>query len=336
MATQQQTVDSYLKPGTYDAWQKLDKRAEDADGQFFNNRVRLHLSLSSPIAIRISDDFDVLRKIAGDYAKALNMVVVGRRPNKEKIWQVYDLYDLALVIVENEVDMLDAMWGTCFASAWIVFPFMLLQAQANNMLDALNELKTELKKAESEASKAWTKGAIHLVVACVEGMCPEISLIARVGIVVGDVIMDKMLGPDDSTTAQTVTGIATPTIKQVSEAVHESSRFSEEAREVAHKTGHVATAATFYFDYKEIGEGDERVEKLTELTEAAKRAYDSLLKTLEDNKSKIQQFFAAFERWTRAIESVRATTDSCRERLADDMNDAGYSIYQSMAWPDAA
>jgi hypothetical protein len=336
MGTPQQAVDSYLEPGTYDEWQKLDRRTDDADRQFFQNRVRLHLSASSPLADRLNEDFDVLYKIAGDYAKALKLVVVGRRPNKEKIWQVYGLYDLAVVIVENEVDMLDAMFATCFASAWIVFPFTLLQAQASGMLDALNNLKAELKKAELEASNARAKGAFHLVLACVEAMVPEISLLGRLGIVVGDIIVDRALGPEDPSTTQTVTGIATPTIKQVSEAVHESSRFGHEAHEVAKKTGHVATAATFYFDYKEIGEGDERVEKLTELTETAKRAYDSLLRVLEDNKSKIEQFFASFERWTKAIESMRETTDNCREKLADDMTEAGYSINQSMAWPDAA
>ena len=99
---------------------------------------------------RISEDFEVVDKIADDYSAALKLASVGRRPSKERVRQVHDLYQLALIIGDNQNDMLDAMFATGFAGAMIVFPVVLLEAQANQMLDALEELQEELKKAEQE------------------------------------------------------------------------------------------------------------------------------------------------------------------------------------------
>jgi hypothetical protein len=336
MATPKQQVDAYLGDGWYDDWQKMNNQVSDANHEFFKNRVRLQLDHSSPIVERIDDDFDVLGRIAGDYSRGMNLVALGRHPDKEKLGQVFSLFTLAIIVVENENDMLEAMFVTGFAAAWIVFPFVLLQAQAQGMLDVLEDLKKELKKAEHEVSNARNKRAFHLAVAFVEAMFPEISLGARAGIFLSDVVMDKALGPPDPSTAQKYTGIVTPGVKQFSEAVHHIPEYSHGAHAVAENMGKVATVATFYFDYEEISEGEDRAEKLRELTEKVKRAYDSLVKVLQDNQSKIQQFLGAFDRWTRAIEGIRQNTDTYRKKLSDDMNEFGYSPAKIVSWPDAA
>jgi len=336
MGTPQQQVDSYLGKDWYAEWQALNKKIDQEDHHFFQNRVRLHLSLSSPLVDRIYDDFKALEKIAGDYSNGMTLIGNGRRPNKEKIGQVHDLYTLALIVVETENDTLDAMFKVGLAAAWIVFPVVLLQAQAQGMLQALEELRKELKKAEHEVSKARNKRAFHLAVAFVEAIFPEISLAARAGVFLSDVIVDKALGPPDPTTAQKYVGIVTPGVKQFSEAVHNIPAYSHAAHEVAHNMGKVATVATFYFDYQEISEGTERVEKLTELTEKAKRGYDSLVKVLEDNKPRIEEFLRAFDRWTRGIESIRQNGDIARRKLSEDIDEYGYPRLQPMAWPIAA
>ena len=336
MGTPQQQVDSYLGDNSYAYWQQLNRQVEEEEHRSFQNRVRLHLSFSSPLVERIFDDFKVLTKLADDYSKGMTLIVNGRQPNKEKIEQVYDLYSLALVVVSTENDTLDAMFKMGFAAAFITFPMLLLQAEAQGMLNALEELKKELKKAEHEVSNARNKRAFHLAVAFAEAIFPEISLTARAGIFLGDVIMDKALGPPEPTTKQKYVGIVTPGVKQFAEAVHHIPEYSHAAREVANKMGKVATAATFYFDYEEISEGTERVEKLKEVTERVKTGYDSLVKFLEDNKPKIQQLLATFDRWARAIEDIRKTGDIARKRLSEEIAEYGYPRVQPMAWPVAA
>jgi hypothetical protein len=336
MGTPKQMVDSYLGNGTYDEWQKMDTQESDAESNFFLRRGQLQLALSSPLVDRISKDFEVVEKIAGDYSKALKLASLGRRPSKERIGQVHDLYQLALIIVDNQNDMLDAMFATGLAGALIVFPVVLLQAQANLMLDALEELQKELKKAEQEVNHARYKAAYHLVATCIEAMCPEISLAAHAELFLSDLMVDKALGPPDPTTIQKVKGIAPPSIKLLSEAVDHIPEFGQKAHAVAEKMGKVATAATFYFDYEEIAEGGDRAEKLRELTEGVKRGYDGLVRVLDDNKVRIQEFLLAFERWMKVIEDIRTKTDGFRERLSEDMGEFGYSVRKVIAWPDAA
>jgi hypothetical protein len=336
VGTPKQMVDSYLGDGTYDEWKDMDTQGNDAETKFFLRRGQLQLPLSSPLVRRISEDFEVVDKIADDYSSALKLVSHGRRPSKEKIRQVHDLYQLALIIGDNQNNMLDAMFATGFAGALIVFPVVLLEAQANQMLDALEELQKELKKAEQEVTNAKCKGAIHLAALCFEAMFAEISLTAHAGLFLSDLIVDKVLGPSDPTTIQKVKGATPPSIKLLSEAVHHIPEFGHKAHAVAEKMGKVATAATFYFDYEEIAEGGDLVEKLTELTEAVKRGYDGLVKVLEDNKVRIYQFLLAFERWMKVVDGVRTETDGYRERLSEDMDEFGYSVHKDTTWPDAA
>jgi nucleotide-binding universal stress UspA family protein len=336
MGTPKQMVDAYLGDGTYDEWKKMDIQGSDAESKFFLRRSQLQLPLSSPLVERISEDFEVVDKIADDYSAALKLASVGRRPSKERVRQVHDLYQLALIVGDNQNDMLDAMFATGFAGAMIVFPVVLLEAQANQMLDALEELQQELEKAEQEVSNAKCKGAFHLVATCIETMIPEVSLLAHAGFFLSDLIVDKALGPSDPTTIQKVKGSAPPSIKLMSEAVHHIPEFGHKAHAVAEKMGKAATAATFYFDYEEISESGDRAEKLRELTESVKRGHDGLVKVLEANKVRIHQFLLAFQRWMNVIEGIRTETDGYRERLSDDMDEFGYSIRKATTWPDAA
>lgn len=336
MGTPKQQVDGYLGEGWYDEWKQMDADEDNQEHRYFQNRVRLQLPFSSPLVDRIEDDLSSLGKIQNDYSKGMNQIVVGRRPDKNKIGQVHDLYTLALIIVDTQNDILDAMVATGLVAAWVIAPFLLLQAKAQLMLDALTELRQELKKAEQEVSHAHTKRAIHLAVTFFEAMFPEISLTARAAIFLGDVMVDKALGPPDPTTADRYKGIATPGVKQFSEAVHDIPEYSHVARETAEKMGKVATVATFYFDYEEIAEGTERVEKLKDLTEKVKNGYDSVVQVIEDNKPKIMQFLRTFERWMQAIEGTRKANDQARNRLAEDVSEYHYPTGKPLPWPDAA
>jgi hypothetical protein len=332
MADPRRQIDSYLGDGWYDDWQKMDKEADLQEKRYDQNRAHLKLPFTSPLFDRIEGDLRVLYKIQADYRQAMNLIISGRKVDTKKIDQLYDLYSLAIGVADTENDVHEALFLTGFAAAWVMIPFMLLQAEANALAQTIEELEKALKEAESEATKAKVKAGIHGVITVLEFIFPEVSLVARAGIFLGEVAVDKALGPKDQSTAQKYTGIGTPGVKQFSEAVHDIDEYSDTARSVAGKTGKIATAATFYFDYEEITEGSERVEKLETLTRNAKSAYDSLVKTLRDNKPKLDQFLIAFDRWVRAVEDIRLTAGNIREALSADITKFGYSRTQPMVW----
>jgi uncharacterized membrane-anchored protein YhcB (DUF1043 family) len=332
MPDQKQQIDSFLGNGWYDEWRQMDKQVVDEGNRFDAYRTRLKLSFASPLIDQIYEDQRLLNTIAKDYRQGMTLVLNGRPPVKEKLKKLHDLYTLALGAAENDNDVLEALFVTGFAAAWVVFPFALLEARSQTMLAALEELKKELEEAERELTNAHRKRAFHLAVAFFEAMFPEISLTARVGIFLSDVAMDKALGPKRPTTAQKYTGIVTPGVKQFSEAVHHIEEYGETARSVAEKTGKVATVATFYFDFKEIGEGEERVEKLTELTKEVKEAYDKLIKVLDENRPKLNLFLANFQKWMQAIESISMTAANIRRALSDDIARYGYNRGSAAMW----
>jgi uncharacterized membrane protein YciS (DUF1049 family) len=196
MATPQLRIDASLGNGWYREWQEMDGQAKAQEARYNASRMRLKLPITSPLLDRIYDDLVILNKIEKDYQQGMGVILSGRRlASTEQLKRVHDLYTLALGCADQENDILEALFATGFAAAWVLFPWVLLQAKANSMLDALAKLRRALKEAEHEVSNARNKRAFHLAVAFFEAMFPEISLTARVGIFLSDVAVDKVLGP---------------------------------------------------------------------------------------------------------------------------------------------
>jgi hypothetical protein len=284
----------------------------------------MNISVFSPIYHRVEEDLNILGGIAADYRRAIDLIVQGRAVAKDKVGIVHDLYTLALGAAENENDMLEAMFFTGFAAAWIMFPFALLEYQSQLLLNALNELNKELRAAEREARNSKWKTAIHTAVMICEALVPELSLTVRVTIFLGDVVLDRALGPPNPTTKQRYVGITTPGVKQFSEAVEGIEKYSEGARSLAKKTGKAAVVATVYLDVHEAFEASERVDKIEELIEKMNQALEKLISLIEKNKPRLQQFLFSFDRWTRAIEDIRLTAANVRNARNEEMTRARY------------
>ena len=262
----------------------------------------------------------------------MNLVANGERPNKQKLDQLYELYSEALLVVESDNDVLEALDGVLFGAMFTVVPWMLLQAKANVTLEALKLLTEELEKAKKELSHAKTKRAIHAVASFFEEMFPEISTMARAGIYIGDVVLDKLLPSGEPSTMEKYRGDVVPGVKQFAEAVHHIPEYSHRAHEVAERTGKVATIATFYFDYEEVAEGSERVEKLEELTEDAKRKYDELVRIIETDEPRLMAFL---EHGVEIVNDIRQTATVTRNDLGENITKYQYSVTQPVVWTTA-
>ena len=335
MVAPQQQIDSYLGPESYADWKDMEGQARGEQNRYDNIRRLLNLPWISPLYDRSETDLNILNSIAGDYGRGMNLVASGRKVSKAKIEQVQELYTDALIVVDGETDILEALWASGFAAVWVLFPFVLLQARSQEMLDALPALREELARAEREVLKTQAKTTIHLFLTFFELLNPELALTRRAAIYLGEVAVNKVLGPDDPTTFQKYEGITTHGVEQFSHAVHHIEEYGEKARSVANWTGKAATAAKFYFDVDELLEGYERLDKLKELIEKVKHAYDRLIKVIEDNKPKLQQFLFAFDRWMRSIEDARVAVAKTRQTLYDEMSRYGYDYRHTMVWPDS-
>jgi hypothetical protein len=338
MAGPQQQVDGYMGQGSYQQWLDMDRQGENEHRRLERAVKLLQLPFISPLRSRSEWDADLMDKIAYDYKQGMTLAAAGRRVNKEKLTQMYDLYSLSLGVMDSDNDVLEALVGMGLAGVMVIFPFVLFQAKANLMLDAVKELLKELKKAESEVTKAKIKMGIHAVVTAFELMASELALPVRAAIYVGEIVVDKALGPKDQTTAQKYVGDVTPGVKQLSEAIHHIDKYSEETRAVAEKTGKVATVATFYFDVEEIAEGSERVEKIKELITEAKKAHDELLLVIRNGEPRLRQFAIALERVMTAIGNARDQADATRDELTQDIRQFRYDTRRGhpLPWPIAA
>ena len=306
MGSPQQQIDGYLGTGWYEEWKKMDQQAENEERRFSIYKTRLNLSIISDLYDRIRNDLDIMDSVKEDYDSGLELLGQGRRIDKEQIGTVHDLYTLALGTAENENDVLEAMWAVGLAGAFVVFPFVLLEARAQELMAVLPELQKQLHEAEKEARNAKLKTTVHGVITIFEIIVPEISLLGRAGIYLGEVVVNKALGPRDPTTFQKYEGDVTPGVKQFSEAVHHVDEFGHDCGyAIAKKTGPGASWPIFYFDVEEISDSSERAEKLKELLEKVKNAYEKLHNVLGGKQTQDRPLLKAFEMWVRAIERYR-------------------------------
>jgi hypothetical protein len=332
MANPQQLVDAYLGQGWYAEWLKMDEQTALEKVRFELGKARLNIPVISPIYDRIQADIKILERVSSDYERGIDFIVQGRRVAKDKVRLVHDLYTLALGVVESENGVLDAMFVTGFAAAWVLFPFLALESRSKQFLKMMKELTKVLHEAEEEARDAKIKTAIHGAIVVFECLFPELGLTARAAIFLGETAVNKVWGPSKPSRAQRAEAIATPGVKQFSEAVHHIHEYGETARAAAKKAGHVATAATFYFDYKELGETSEAVEKIERVLKQAKSAYDTLRKLIDESQPQLRLFQVAYKRWLSAIEDVRLTAANVRDARRTDMAKAGYDPKSAYAW----
>ena len=337
----QQNIDSYLGRDSYQGWMDEKKYAQEEKARAERLARTLNVSLSdrtsltNPLLRQLSDDVDLLDTLGKDLQQGMNLVAAGKRPSpKEQLEGVYALYGTAASVVEQMNDILEAIQVTGLFAIAVKFPFMLFQLRAKETLEALNELIKELKEAKTEVHKAEAKAAIDVILHVAEALAPELSLTARAGIYLFDVVKDKALGPDHPTKGQRYTGDVVPGVEQFGEAVHEIEEYGEKTRSVAKKLGKTATVATFYIDYKEIAEGRERVEKLENATEKLHESYEALMKVIKENAPRQREFEAAFERAIRAIEEVRQGASNARGVLEDEMRKSRYR--SPVAWKIAS
>ncbi|MEP7076027.1 MAG: hypothetical protein ABI878_09460 [Acidobacteriota bacterium] len=333
MALPKQNVDGYLGNGWYDEWQEMDRKVETEKKRLVNAKTRLNLSIISDLYDRIRNDVDIADAVKQDYDAGLNLIALGKRVNKQTVATIHDLYTISIVVAETENDMLEALWTVGLVAAFIAFPMAALELRANELAKLIPELEKELKEADKEARNAKVKTGIHAAITVFEFIFPEISLLGRAGIYLGEVVVNKALGPSDPTKFQRYEGDTTPGVKQFSEAVHHAEEYGHTAHNVAQKVGTAATAATFYFDAKEISETSERAEKLKEIFEKVKESYDKLQKLLDDNKPRIKDFLLALERWLQAVDDVRMTAANARSARTSDMTAAKYDPHKTLTWP---
>src|SRR6185503_11499886 len=149
MADARQTIDAFIGQGSYDEWLDMDRRL-DREGQKFDlNRARLRIPLTSPLIDRIWDSLSLANKIAKDYGRGMNLVTSGGKVTKKRLLDAHAIYTLALALVEQENDILDATWVTGFAAMWVVFPFLLLEARSREFEEALRKLVDALQDRKS-------------------------------------------------------------------------------------------------------------------------------------------------------------------------------------------
>ena len=189
-------IDNWLGNGSYKQWQELEKRRMTANQKMEACQNKLAYLHANDVSSRFLEDSMLLSKINLDLHKGMELISQGRHIDRNQADDVFDLYTLALGVVEQDVDLFESMWSSFMGVSVILFAFNMIFQHAKILQRNMILLKKELDNARKVVREAEAQMAINTTLTVIDLALPEISLLAKGGIFLGQMVSDQLLGPE--------------------------------------------------------------------------------------------------------------------------------------------
>jgi hypothetical protein len=308
MSTATEFIDGTLGDGWSEEWQEIEQDLAHERKRTSANFARYSRFKEPGRTDRLWWDMNLLELVAADYRRAIDRISAGEYVDPAQARRVRHVLVLALATVEHDNDALDAAVAAGVFAGFVAIPFAILQWQARVLSEALEVLKARLERAQSEWAGAALQTAINGAITAITYSQPHVALIAKIGIVSAQWILDDALGPKKSKLLKGGSK-ATKGTKLVAAIGH----FDD--------LGKKATAAGHFFDLAELNTAGKNVDEIRRLIDKANKAYKELSAELRKNKPALLRFIKEYERWMEKIRDIE-----------DDATESRYSMEQLAAY----
>jgi hypothetical protein len=326
----QPVVDRYLGPGYFQFWRTQDSHRRE-ELKRTETLERLYGKLASRVTTRVLWDLQVLEKIALDFETGLQRIADGKPVNREQLKRIGDLYTMAVSVVEHENDRLQVVWQAGFVTAWVTFPFPLIQAQATRLQQKIERLKELLEVARREVKESWVQTLIDVAITAITFFLPEVGIVTKLVMAVGSYLIDEALGGDKSPTVDKLDkagDVSGPALDVVERVANADSKVSK----VAGKGGKAISVAGLFFDADEIKEAYEKADKIEAIMKAAKYEFEQLQRTIRSHRPALQRLRVSLEVARRALIDLGDTAVEIRWELKKAIDQYGYSTTKPTQW----
>jgi hypothetical protein len=323
-------VDGYLGPGHYHTWQDLESQTR-TEVKRYETAVRRLGSQAQELTGRIYWDLRLLEKVAGDYREGLERIAAGKRVSKDQLDAVYEIYSLAVGVVELENDLLEIVWVSGFLTALVAFPFVVFEEQAKRLKKAIEVLQGLLKEARGVVKEAWAQGVLDTALLGITVLMPQLGIVAKLSMAVGSWVADEMLGTEKSphvAKADNAGDVAAPAL----DIVESVDKFSDRTRRIAGKAGKVIEVAGLFFDADEINEAYKHAGEIESKMKQAERAYDDLRATIRKNRTQLTKLRVTFARAKKAADDARENAGNIRGERDKSVLKSGYPTKAPILW----
>lgn len=269
-------------------------------------------------------DMDRAKRIHDDIASLLKLVERGTyKLNETRLDNMLTVLSTATLVLECDNDALEMAFEGGLSAAIVLLPWVLIKNKAIKLQQALIELKKKLEVAKKERNEAYAQTAINVSLTVVTVLLPQIGLLARGGMLVGQIFVDNALGPSTSDAA-TRASQGNTTASHLSGAIEDTSKVTQRTKSIAKGGGHATVVVGFAFDVNEVMTGHANVATIVAVMEKAKSELEHLQKFIKLNKPKIDNFLARLKEWETEIGQVTQSAESTRVDLDNFMDQVSY------------
>ncbi len=312
-----QPSDGILEDTWYDLWQQMDQETADERIRTETNMKRFE---KYPEATnQLWWDMRLLEVILNDYHEEISRNE-GQPDNTNRVSQLYDVWILALGVVKQDNDALDAVFVTGIVKALIEIPFEIMQLLAKRLLEHIEILKQELEKAKEERLEAGGKLVLDSLVAGIDLLVPEVGLIYKVGFAITEEGFDFFFpGPEVSERG----AHASTAVKRLAEVVEEVTDL-EKFHNIAKGATKTAAVANVLFSVDKFSVSIHNVDRIRQLMSKANNAYEHLAALIKRVKPKIVVFRWNYEREQASIQNIIEIGEETRYLRDMEIKRTGY------------
>lgn len=330
--SQQSVIDAYLGVNQYIDWQELESQKRYQDERIARSE-RLMGSYMKSVGYQIWADQRMLDKIAREYRDGMALVGAGKKINTTQESNLYDLYTLAIEVVDCENEILEILIG-CNIHYWMtIIPFPILEAKAQKLSKKVKDLTKMLETAQSEQTEAKVQLALNVAVTAGTLAMPHLGLLTKVGITFGQYVMDELLGGEKSSAV--VSGASAPAsgIGLTFDAIEKVSVIEGSAAQTLSKgLGAATQVGGLFFDVDEVITTGRNVDQIRAKMLETKIAYESLKKDLLKQLKNVAMLKLAFAIAEFRVRDAKDNAQIARTALEDAMAANGYPKYSPLRW----
>ncbi len=246
------TIDAYLGPNEFQYWTDQMNSARRELARYDKLRQQIPVHWIPYMAGESDFDATYLEAAAFQYSDAVSLIQAGKKVSRDQLDPIVQIQSGYLEALRDANDNLEAIFNLGLFTWWMSFQFQNIEFAAAQAQPRIDALRRALEVAKTKRHEAEAQGVIDTGLFVLGFFVPEIAVLTKVTIAVGQWAMDDYLGGSKS--SDTVDNLSNVNSGGgVGHAAIDDWKFLSPKAGKAVKVGAKAIAvAGLYFDVNEI------------------------------------------------------------------------------------
>ncbi|HTN74373.1 MAG TPA: hypothetical protein VL096_03970 [Pirellulaceae bacterium] len=319
-------------PAEYREWVNQTREAKEQLAEYDRLWKLVPIDFKATLTTEANVDAQILMDTTNDIGEAIRLIQAGKPVNKEQLVGIMEVQSSALESLRITNETLDALFALSFFSFMMNTQFRNIERAAQEALPKVKALMQNLERAQRKAFESKMQLTIDAGLTVLMIFLPEITVLTRIGIAVGQWGMDKILGGEKSTPTRDRVSDKGSEAAIVQAALQDWKWLTPGENKVVTKAGQKLAIVGLYFDQDEVRAMMERVDVAKAAVDAAISSMRKLKALVERHRPAMVQFRMQMQRAAQRMQDAWDQAKTLRWDRLTLMSDADYRPLVRVRW----